>query len=73
MESNANPTQHGIKPVFDTTIDVVTFALKYPMDYVVERQHVKYTSNGLQYESQIKEESSSASSDEEFVSKKPLN
>ena len=60
----------GIKPVFDTTIDVVTFDIKYPMDYVMEKQHVIYTANGLQYDSQVKEEFSSASSDDEFVSKK---
>lgn len=63
---------HAIKPVFDTTIDVVTFNIKYPMDYVVEQQHVIYTNNGLQYESQNKEESSSASSDEDFSSKKSI-
>lgn len=65
--------QKQLRPVFDTTIDVVTFCLKSPMDYVVEKQHVFYASKGLQYESQTKEESSSASSDDDFVAKKNLN
>lgn len=61
----------NLKPVFDTTLDVVSFDLNTPMDYKVERQHVSYTNNGVQYASQQKEYSSS-SSDEDFPVKRNI-
>ena len=57
-----------IAPSFDTKIDVVSFELQTPLNYVVQTQDVHYTPNGVFYKNQTQaDDSSDSSSDEEFV------
>ena len=60
MENTALVDTSQLRPCFDTTVDVVTFCLQRPMDYVLEKQKVTYTKDGLQYESQMNYSSSSS-------------
>lgn len=58
-------------PKFDTSVDVVSFSMKSPLEYDVKKEKVHYTPEGIFYPSQIQDESlSDESSDDDFTMKK---